>query len=151
MDDEGSVVGYKTFLRDCLNRRPSGLRQKLAVALGKHKSFVSQITSPSYSVPIPAGDLATIFEVCHLSPHEQAHFLALYERAHPGRSARASRALKHPHELRVAMPAFRSEATAREVEAAIHEAAARIIRVAQTAERQLGEAGGEGDDEEIPE
>lgn len=144
--EDTSVTGYKTFLRDCLDRRPSGLRQKLAGALGKHKSFISQITSPAYSVPIPAGDLPTIFDVCHLSTEEQERFLRLYERAHPGRSERARHAMNRSNEmLRIAMPAFRFQATQREVEAAILEAATRIIRVAQNAEERGGaDAAGAG-------
>ena len=51
-------------------------------------SFVSQIANPAYAVPIPAGDLPTIFEVCHLSPQEREGFLALYRRAHPERGRR---------------------------------------------------------------
>ena len=33
---------------------PSGTRQRLAAALGKNRSFVTQITSPAYATPIPA-------------------------------------------------------------------------------------------------
>ena len=39
------------------------------------KSFVSQITNPAYTVPIPATDLTTIFEICHLSAAEREQFL----------------------------------------------------------------------------
>ena len=46
----------------------------LADALGKHRSFVTQITSPTYSTPLPARHLPTIFKVCHFSPTEQEHF-----------------------------------------------------------------------------
>src|SRR5689334_6613204 len=63
LDRSARVARYKAYLRHCIDRRPSGLRQRLATALGKHKSFVSQISNPAYSVPIPAGDLATILEV----------------------------------------------------------------------------------------
>lgn len=146
-DDVSPVAAYKVMLRRCIDRRPSGLRQKLAAALGKHKSFVSQITSPSYSVPIPAGDLPVIFEVCHLSPEEQKHFLALYESAHPGR-ARHVPDPRSGSELRLSIPAFRSARLAREVEEAIRESADRIVRVARAAERR-GEGHGE-DDEEVP-
>lgn len=140
MDHETPVAAYKSLLRDCLNRRPSGLRQKLAAALGKHKSFISQITNPTYSVPIPAGDLGIIFEVCHLSPEEQRHFLQLYEAAHPGRSGHSPQALDELREIRIAVPAFHSEAMGRRVETTILETAARIIRLAQDAERLAGDA-----------
>jgi hypothetical protein len=36
-------------------RRPSGLRGKLALALGKHKGLASQITNTAGGAPIPAG------------------------------------------------------------------------------------------------
>ncbi len=59
------------------------MRQKMAKALGKHKSFVSQITNPSYSVPIPVQHLDTIFVICHFSQDEVERFLAFYIAAHP--------------------------------------------------------------------
>jgi hypothetical protein len=87
-DRAEKIAGYKTLLRSVIERRPSGLRGRLAMALGKHKSFVSQITNPSYTVPIPATDLTTIFEICHLAPAEREQFLALYREAHPERAQR---------------------------------------------------------------
>ena len=41
-----AVAAYKRILADVLDRRPSGTRQRLAAALGKNRSFVSQITNP---------------------------------------------------------------------------------------------------------
>jgi hypothetical protein len=79
------VAVYKTLLRDVLDRRPSGTRQRLAVALGTNRSFISQITNPAYDVPVPAQHIGTIFEVCHLSAAERAAFLGAYRRAHPRR------------------------------------------------------------------
>jgi hypothetical protein len=134
-DRAEKIAGYKTLLRSVIDRRPSGLRGRLAMALGKHKSFVSQITNPSYSVPIPATDLTTIFEICHLAPAEREQFLALYREAHPDRLQRPPRPLNAPHELRIALPQFQAEATAREVEAMILDFATRTIRLAQRAER----------------
>jgi hypothetical protein len=82
---EGAVAAYKTLLRDVLTLRPSGTRQRLATALGKNRSFVSQISNPAYPVPIPARHLTTIFEVCHLAPAERSAFLDAWRAAHPGR------------------------------------------------------------------
>ena len=82
---EDPVAVYKTLLRDMIDHRPSGTRQKIAQALGKHKSFVSQITNPAYTVPVPAKHLATIFDLCHFSPEERRVFLEAYGQAHPGR------------------------------------------------------------------
>ena len=42
------------ILRDVLDRRPPGMRQRLAEALGKNRSFISQIANPNYQTPIPA-------------------------------------------------------------------------------------------------
>jgi hypothetical protein len=81
--DPGPIAVYKTILRDCIDRRPAGLRARLADALGKHKSFVSQLTNPIYPMPVPAPHLETIFEICHFSPEERRSFLKAYARAHP--------------------------------------------------------------------
>ena len=78
------IRDYKTVLLRVLEQRPSGTRQRLADALGKHRSFVTQITSPSYTTPIPQKHLATIFSVCHFSPAERDSFIAAYRKAHRG-------------------------------------------------------------------
>lgn len=76
------VSGYKRVLQRVLDNRPSGTRQRLAAALGKNRSFVSQIANPAYPTPIPAQHLETIFEVCHFSQEDRRAFLADYSRAH---------------------------------------------------------------------
>lgn len=80
-----AIRGYKLLLSRVLETRPSGARQRLADALGKHRSFVTQITSPSYTTPIPQKHLATIFAVCHFSPAERDAFMAAYQKAHRGK------------------------------------------------------------------
>jgi hypothetical protein len=82
--EAGPIAAYKTILRDCIDRRPAGMRARIAVALGKHKSFVSQLSNPIYPMPVPARHIATIFEICHFSREERRAFLKAYERAHPG-------------------------------------------------------------------
>jgi hypothetical protein len=84
-DYSDPVAAYKALLRDIIDHRPSGTRQKIAEALGKHKSFVSQIANPSYAVPVPAKHLSTIFEICHFSQEERRQFIEAYLLAHPGR------------------------------------------------------------------
>jgi hypothetical protein len=79
------VEAYKTILRNILDRRPSGTRQRLATALGKNRSFVSHISNPLYPVPIPAPHIEVIFEVCHFSLAEKRAFLDAFMRAHPSR------------------------------------------------------------------
>lgn len=83
--NEDAIVAYKTILASIIDNRPSGTRQRLAVALGKHRSFVTQITSPGYATPLPTRHLATIFQVCHVSKAEQDRFLQAYQLAHPGK------------------------------------------------------------------
>lgn len=85
MDAEEAIRQYKELLSHVIEQRPSGTRQRLADALGKHRSFVTQITSPAYSTPIPAKHLPLIFSVCHFSPQERDMFLHAYQVAHPGR------------------------------------------------------------------
>jgi hypothetical protein len=80
-----AIRDYKLQLSRVLETRPSGARQRLADALGKHRSFVTQITSPSYTTPIPQKHLATIFAVCHFSPAERDAFMAAYRKAHRGK------------------------------------------------------------------
>lgn len=82
-----AVAAYKKMLSDVIDRRPSGTRQRLAAALGKNRSFVSQITNPTYAVPIPAAHLDIIFEVCHFSLEERRNFISAYLLAHPNRPA----------------------------------------------------------------
>jgi hypothetical protein len=77
-----AVSGYKRVLQRVLDNRPSGTRQRLASALGKNRSFVSQIANPAYPTPIPAKHLETIFEVCHFSQEDRRAFLGDYSRAH---------------------------------------------------------------------
>ena len=80
-----SVADYKRILQHVLENRPSGMRQRLAEALGKNRSFISQICNPAYQTPVPAQHIERIFEICHFSPHEREEFLEAYHRAHPGR------------------------------------------------------------------
>ena len=79
---EGHVKAYKVLLLKVLDSRPSGTRQRLADALGKNRSFVTQMTSPSYPTPIPHRHLATVLAVCHFTPEERDAFMAAYRQAH---------------------------------------------------------------------
>jgi hypothetical protein len=86
--EEDAVAAYKAIFRAVLDNRPSGMRQRLAHAMGKNRSFISQISNPAYQIPIPVLHLNTIFEVCHFSPAEKSDFLEAYGRAHPHRAGR---------------------------------------------------------------
>ena len=84
---EEAVAGYKAILQRVIANRPSGTRQRLAGALGKNRSFISQITNPAYATPIPARHVETILEICHFSPDDRKLFLEAYGQAHPRRIA----------------------------------------------------------------
>ena len=84
--EHGDAVGaYKAVLKRVLDTRPSGTRHRLAIALGKNRSFISQIGNPVYAVPIPTQHLDTIFEICHFTAADRREFLAAYAQAHPRR------------------------------------------------------------------
>ncbi|MBM3636457.1 MAG: hypothetical protein FJX04_05075 [Alphaproteobacteria bacterium] len=83
--DPSALTEYKKILKQVLDIRPSGTRQRLATALGKNRSFISQIANPAYPMPIPATHLDTLFDVCHFSDKEKRKFLDRYQQAHPGR------------------------------------------------------------------
>ncbi len=92
-----AVRAYKTILSAVIDQRPSGMRQRLADALGKHRSFATQIASPAYTIPIPAKHLPQIFAVCHFSQAEREYFLTAYRLAHPGKARSTEGARKTRH------------------------------------------------------
>jgi len=130
---EQLVAAYKRILQASLDRRPSGTRQRIAEALGKHKSFVSQITNPGYSVPVPARHVAAIMDLCHFSPEERRAFLDAYLAAHPsrGQTLRPNPRATTPHVLHIPVPTFDDPETQREVEELIRSFAARVIAILQ--------------------
>jgi hypothetical protein len=79
------IGAYKAILRDVLDKRPSGMRQRLAEALGKNRSFITQIANPAYQTPIPAQHVHAIIQTCHFSVREKDRFLEAYRSAHPRR------------------------------------------------------------------
>ena len=86
-----AVAAYKAVLRQVLDARPSGTRQRLAGVLGKNRSFVSQIANPAYQTPIPARHLTAIFETCRFSDTDKQRFLTAYAEAHPRHREAADR------------------------------------------------------------
>jgi hypothetical protein len=122
----GGVAEYKAILRAVLDNRPSGMRQKLAEAIGKNRSFVSQISNPTYQVPIPARHVALIFEVCHFSPQERAAFLRAYAQAHPGRLGAGSSA-RHDRKITLALPDLGSGSKNQQLETLIFDFVHRLV------------------------
>lgn len=102
IDDRKVLIQrYKALLKEVVDRRPSGIRLKIAESIGRNKSFVSQITNPNYETPIPEKHLDQIFEVVHFTPEEKATFLECYWLAHPRARGR--------------VPATRNEASLRSI------------------------------------
>lgn len=137
-DPEDAVATYKQLLRTYLDRRPSGTRLRIAAALNIHKSFISQVTNPTYRVPLPAQHIPKIIEICHFSPEERESFLAAYHAAHPEEGTGPSR--EHGSEatrtLRLEVPDLGDPQLQRELEATIRDMSARIcnlIRLGMTA------------------
>jgi hypothetical protein len=128
---ERNVADYKAILRQVLDNRPSGTRLKLAAALGKNRSFITQITNPAYLVPIPAKHVAIIFEVCHVSGAERAAFLEAYGRAHPGR-LRAPHREAHSRTITVTVPDLGDDKKNRALEQLVVDFAARLARYAES-------------------
>ncbi|MCG8359355.1 MAG: hypothetical protein MI920_27635 [Kiloniellales bacterium] len=82
-----AVAYYKILLNTFLDRRPPGTRQACARAIGKDRSFVSQISSPAYAAPLPARYLRPISAVCGFSDREEQALVRAYLAAHPERAA----------------------------------------------------------------
>ncbi|MEZ2131780.1 MULTISPECIES: hypothetical protein [unclassified Sinorhizobium] len=130
---EDAIIAYKSILTQIIDNRPSGTRQRLATALGKHRSFVTQVTSPAYSTPLPARHLATIFRVCHFSPVEQDRFLEAYQSAHPGKLPD----LGHSEKLRqlsLMVPDLGDERKNRLLEEAIADLVQKIVAISGDAD-----------------
>ena len=129
---EERIAAYKTILRSYIDRRPSGTRLKIAEALGKHKSFVSQIVNPAYSVPLPVKHVNAIFQICHFSAEEKKAFLSAYTAAHPEqrKDLHAPSKTGSSHVIHIPVPAFDDPETQKEVEETIRQFAARLIGIA---------------------
>ena len=122
------VAAYKRLLQKVLDSRPSGMRQRLAEALGKNRSFISQISNPAYPTPIPAQHIEGIFEICHFSPREKQQFLDAYRDAHH----RRLQLLKGQHRVRrvtLSLPDLGEDRKNKQLETIVTEFAEKIGRV----------------------
>jgi hypothetical protein len=123
-----AVAAYKRILQRVLENRPSGTRQRLAAALEKNRSFISQITNPAYAVPIPSAHLDTIFEICHFSAEEKKNFLDAYGKAH----ARRLKLVKETRRLRshtLYLPDLGDEARNRQLEKLVATFITELVRL----------------------
>jgi hypothetical protein len=123
-----AVAAYKGVLQRVVDNRPSGTRHRLAEALGKNRSFISQITSPAYSVPIPAVHLDTIFQVCHFTAAEKSEFLAAYNQAHTRQVGKARKATG-TRTITLKVPDLGSARRNRMLDEAIAEMAERLAKL----------------------
>ena len=129
LDEAGevsAVAEYKRVFKQVLDSRPSGMRIRLAHAMGKNRSFVSQISNPSYPIPIPVQHLNTIFDVCHFPPQAKAAFLRAYTR-------RKGRLTEIPHEriLALHLPDLGSSKRNGRLDALMQEFARRLVAILQ--------------------
>ena len=126
--DPSAVADYKRVLQEVLENRPAGTRLRLAEALGKNRSFISQITNPGYSVPIPAAHLERIFEICHFLASEKAKFMDAYVRAHPHR-APGNSGQSRWREIVLRVPDLRDPARNKQLDEFMKEMLQRVLRL----------------------
>jgi hypothetical protein len=128
--EAGAVATYKAIFKAVLDKRPSGMRIKLAHILGKNRSFISQIANPTYPIPIPVQHLNTIFEACHFSPADKAAFLEAYGRAHPRRAGRLG-GVPRERTVTLHLPELGSQKRNGQLDALLHDFARRLIALLQ--------------------
>lgn len=122
------VDAYKRVLQQVLDSRPSGMRQRLAEALGKNRSFISLISNPAYSTPIPVQHVERIFEICHFSPKEKEQFLSAYRRAHP-RRLQLHRERDSNRRVTLEVPDLGDDAANRKLDAVLAELAKKLAQI----------------------
>jgi hypothetical protein len=144
---QARIAAYKSILREALEQRPSGMRQKIARVLGTHKSFISQITNPGDPTPIPSRHLETIIDVCHLSLPERTHFLAAYGRAHPEYARPQGAPSRHYRTLHLQVPALPDPVQQEALEAFIRDTVRRLCGLFRT--QNAGQESEENEHEEV--
>src|ERR1700759_4275872 len=120
----------KPILSPILDRRPSGMRQRLAEALGKNRSFITQIANPAYQTPIPAQHVHAIIQVCHFSVQEQDKFLNSYPRAHPRRLP-LLKERERSRRLTLMLPDLGSEQKNHKLDSLLSEFAEKVARLVE--------------------
>ena len=123
------VAAYKRILQEVLDSRPSGMRQRLAEALEKNRSFISLISNPAYPTPIPVQHVERIFEICHFSPRERERFLTAYRMAHPRRLQVLKEERDKMRQVTVALPDLGSDARNRQLDSIVKEFADKVARL----------------------
>ena len=130
---EELVAQYKRILQRYINQRPSGARMKIAAELNKNKSFVTQITNPSYSIPVPARHLDVIFDICHFTVKERETFLKAYTAAHPNYQYRVVTPASLPdlgwRTLSIEVPVLEDSAKQQQIESMIKDYAHQLYQL----------------------
>ncbi len=139
IDTGTAVAAYKQILREALEKRPAGIRRRLAEVLGKNRSFITHLSNPAYSTPIPARYVDSILAVCHFSLPEREAFLAAYEKAHPGKLARpaAHAALRT---VTMHLPDLEDPDRNAQLERMLHDMAFRVAHLIQAAAQDAATA-----------
>jgi hypothetical protein len=133
-NERDAVAAYKAVFKAVLDKRPSGMRLRLADALGKNRSFISHISNPIYATPIPAQHLNAIFQVCHFSASEKAEFLAAYSEAHPQRTDQL-RGGREERSVTLQVPSLGSAKKDGQFDALLHEFVRRLAALIRDSER----------------
>jgi hypothetical protein len=128
--DAGAVAEYKRVFKEVLDSRPSGMRIRLAHAMGKNRSFVSQISNPAYPVPVPIQHLSTIFDVCHFPPAAKEAFLRAYARAHPRRMGQLTK-IPRERSITLHLPDLGGGKRNAKVDTLLQEFARRLVMILQ--------------------
>lgn len=127
------VAWYKSILQDYINQRPSGVRMKIAKKLNKNKSFITQITNPSYTIPVPARHLNAIFDICHFTIIERKTFLKAYTAAHPNYQYRVVNSAPMPNKGRrtmsIEVPVLEDSIQQQQIESMIKEYAHQLFQL----------------------
>jgi len=126
---KAAVAKYKEYLSGIVDRRPSGMRQMIAHALDKNRSFVTQMISPDYPMGIPVRHVPAIIDVCRFSDNERERFLSLYLMAHPDKSEELQKERTPSNELRtirISVPAVEDLSLASEIEITVQKIALEI-------------------------
>ena len=133
-NEKDAVAAYKAVFKAVLDNRPSGMRLRRADALGKNRSFISQISNPIYATPIPAQHLNTIFQLCHFSASEKAAFLTAYGEAHPQRSDQVKLG-REERSVTLQLPSLGSAKKDGQFDALLHEFVRRLAALIRDGER----------------
>jgi len=127
------VRRYKLLLQHFLERRSGGVQQTIAQAIGKHPSFVSQMVSPAYEMPVPARYVRAIADHAGFTQPERNAFLDAYLQAHREHTLEILSLTDQNSDtwtLKLNLPALASPAAQRLLETAITRMAREMVATA---------------------